>query len=447
MLRVFHNILPRKQIKLTPPWVHGMRIYLETYGCWLNRAESAVMEDILRERGHTIVDRVEIADAVVINTCAVRIDTERRILRRLRELRRLALAKGIKVVVAGCLAKARPGLLTLEFPEASLVAPDALEEIVEAIEEEGRVVMLGEGERRRLPRYRGGVMHAVPIASGCTGACSFCIGKIARPRLRSYNEEDIINNVRNAVEAGAKEIFLTAQDAASYGLDLGSSLPRLIRRILGSVTGKYRIRVGMMEPHLVSKFLDELLEIYSDPRMYRFIHLPVQSGDDRVLKLMNRRYTVREYIEMVKRIRRMYPDMMLVTDIIVGFPGEDEEAFENTYKLVEMIQPDKVNLARYGVRPGTLAATMPQVPEEVKVERTRKLTELIRRIRLKRNMELVGKIVETLVLETRTEKGFGRANNYKPVMFEPSDGLNPGDFVHVRIIRATPSLLIGEALI
>ena len=421
-----------------------MRVYFETYGCWLNKAETEVMEDLVSSRDHILVDDPKDADVIVINTCAVRAETEAKMLYRIRSLMKL----GKRLIIAGCLASARPGLLSLNFPNASLLAPEALEAIVELIEGDERKVIIEERPRLHLPKYKAykGMRHVVPIATGCLGRCTFCIGKIARPRLRSYDLRDIVHNVIYAVRGGAREIYLSAQDAAAYGWDRGTNLAELIGNILRCVKGNYRIRIGMMEPFLLKRIIGRLLPLYADPRMYKYAHIPVQSGDDRILELMGRKYKAEEYVELIRTLRDEYPLMSITTDVIVGFPGEDGDAFRRTCELIERIEPDKVNIARYGVRPGTPASSMKQIPEDVKRRRSAILTRLAMDIKMRRNKANIGRRGWALIIDSKRGKGLGRLDNYKLVILKGIQDLNVGDFVEVKIINASRSFLIGEIL-
>jgi len=399
------------------------------------------MRDILEERGHEVVQNVEKADVIVINTCAVRLETEYAMIRRLRELKGM----GKRIIVAGCLASTRPGLISSIIPDASLIGPDAVELIGEVVETESKVILLDGTRSGKLPRYRGGITYVVPIESGCLGACTYCIDRIARRRLYSYPVNEIVKNIRYAVQHGAKEIYLTGQDVASYGVDIGINLVQLIRRILLEVPGKYKIRIGMMEPHMFKDMLSDFIRLYRDHRIYNHVHLPLQSGDDKVLKAMNRRYTVSEYKYIVMSLREEYPYLNLTTDIIVGFPGEDENAFKNTKKAIEEIKPDKVNVARYSIRTGTLAATMPQIPEAIKKRRSRELTQLCQKIAYERNKMLLGEEIEALIVSKEGDKAIGRAWNYKRVIIMNCDS-NIGEFVKVRIDNVTRTSLIARAI-
>jgi len=417
------------------------KLYMETFGCWLNKADSLIMKQILEEKGYTPVSSPDRADVILLNTCAVRADTERKIVRRLKELSRLV-DKGKVLVVAGCLASARPGLVKSVAPKAKLLSPNMIEEVHKLIDEE-EFMLRGIRRGKVLPRYEGGVRYVVPIASGCLGSCAYCIGKLGRGVLISYPEDLIVENIKYAVEHGAKEIYLTGQDAAAYGFDRGTNLVSLVKKILRRVEGSYKIRIGMMEPSLVMKIIDGLIELYEDERLYRYAHIPAQSGDDEVLKLIGRRYSVDEYVELIRFLRDRYPDITIATDIMVGLPGEDEEAFKRTLKLIEIIEPDKVHIARFTPRIGTEAMLMKDVPEPVKKRRSRELTALAHRIALRRNRKLVGSIRRALMTEQDHGKVLGRLDNYKLVILNAVHNVKIGEFILVKIVYASHTSLSG----
>ncbi|PLJ76969.1 tRNA (N(6)-L-threonylcarbamoyladenosine(37)-C(2))-methylthiotransferase [Infirmifilum sp. SLHALR2] len=424
-----------------------MKVFIETYGCWLNKGESDIMRTLLLRAGHVFVESPEVADVVVVNTCAVRGDTEVKMFRRLRELEELRKKLGFKLVVAGCLVNVRPKSILSIAPEASLIEPDSLEKIVEVVQNSGQVLELRTYPRARttLPEHRGGVTYVLPVQSGCLGSCAFCIEWVTRGfGVKSYPVEAIIEAVRDAVRKGAKEVYLVGQDLAAYGYDLGTNLAGLVRRVLEEVDGEYRIRIGMMEPMLLSKQLDALVDLMHDGRVYRYFHIPVQAGDDRVLRLMNRKYTVREYKSLIQRIRSAGFTSSVATDIIVGFPGEDEEAFKNTLRLIEDVKFDKVHVARYTLRPFTKGYVMKGVPEPVKKERSRIASEVSLRVAYEVNKEYVGRLSDVLVNSVSAKGDFvGRTIEYKPVILRGYD-LKLGETVKVKIREATSLALIGD---
>jgi len=427
--------------------VERRRVYIETYGCWLNRGESELVKTILSERGYEIVGAPSSADVVIVNTCAVRGDTETNVLARLRELKKIA--PQARFVVTGCLVNVRPKSILEILPGASLLEPDAIPRIADVLERDEPVYILRRYERdlTLLPKYQEGPTYVVPIQTGCTGSCSFCVEWVARGRrVKSYPAKLVVDAVKEAVSRGVKEVYLTGQDVASYGLDTGASLPELLETLLEEVPGHYRLRIGMMEPSMLRSFVGKLTPLFKDPRLYKYFHIPVQHGDDRVLSLMNRKYTVSEYKSLVQKIREDVGLSSIVTDVIVGFPGETEESFQNTLRLLEEVMFDKVHVARYTLRPFTRGYLLPGVPEPVKKRRSRLASELALRISGEVNKKYEGRLTEVLVNSTSFRGDIaGRTPEYKLVIMKGYD-LRVGDFVKVRITKSTPLHLEGEVV-
>ena len=419
-----------------------MRVYIESYGCWLNRAEADVMRTLMEREGAEVVGDPALADVIILNTCAVRWDTERRMLRRAGELHWIARRRGAKLVIAGCLARVRPARLSKVAPTASLLSPDRIEGIVDVVASPEREVRLLEtnAPRRVLPEFRGGIRYVVPIQTGCVGSCAFCVGRVARPRLKSYDPASIVERVREAVARGAKEIYLTGQDVASYGLDIGTNIVELLEGLLSEVDGDYMVRVGMMEPSLVMRFVDGLVEAFRDERVYKYLHVPAQSFDDHVLVLMGRGYAYDDFRGLVEEFRRKIPDVTVATDLIAGFPGEDEEAFRNTLERLWEVQPDKVHVARYTIRPFTKAAYRRQVPEAVKSVRTRALAAEAFKVTMVRNLRYLGSVADALLSSEGYRRGslVARLRNYRPAVLPAREGLRLGEWVRVRVVGCTP---------
>lgn len=425
-----------------------MKAYLESHGCWLSKAEGDIARSLLERSGHSFTDTVREADAIILITCAVRGDTERAMLKRLKELQ--ALRPDARFIVAGCLVNVRPKSIVDIVPNASLIEPDAIDHVVEALTTREPVYIVRSYQRNLmiLPEYRGGPTYIVPIESGCTGSCSFCVEWVARgQRVKSYPIDQLVKSINDAVKKGAKEIYLTGQDVASYGLDIRSSLPELLETLLEEVRGTYRVRVGMMEPFALSKIAWKLLPLFKDERLYRYFHLPAQSGDDKVLRLMRRKYTVSAYEELSAKIRDSVNPVSLATDIIVGFPGEDDESFRNTLRFIEKQRFDKVHVARYTLRPFTPGyISYNSVPEHIKKERSRAASSVALRVAAEVNRSYIGRITEVLVngVSFRGDAA-GRSPEYKLVIMKEYD-VKPGEFVKVRITGSTALHLIGEII-
>ena len=420
------------------------RVYVETYGCSANLADSEIVQGLLWKAGHTIVGEPESADASVVLSCTVKTPTQRKIEKRIRAL----ILLGRPLVVAGCMPKAQRDLVAEIAPGASMMGPDNIREVVGLVEaalrgERREALEGGNPDRTCLPRIRENpVIHIAPIASGCLGSCTYCIVKKARGNLTSFPAEAILDDARAALEKGCREIWVTAEDTAAYGWE-GVGLPGLLEGLSG-LPGGYFIRVGMMTPNQAMPILDSLIEAYRSDRVYKFLHVPVQSGSDEVLRRMGRRYTADDYRGLVARFREEYPMSSVSTDIICGFPGETEDQFEESMRLVEETRPDVLNISRFWSRPGTEAASMEgQLHGRITKERSRRLTRLWRDLSLKGNLRWVGWEGEALVDEAGRSGGMVARNiAYKPIVLK--DPVRIGDFVEVRVTEAMRGYLIGE---
>jgi len=420
------------------------KVYIEAFGCSANLADSEMVQGLLRDAGHTIVVEPGSADASVILSCTVKTPTQRKIEKRIRALYRL---EG-PLIVAGCMPKAQRDLVVELAPGASMMGPDNIREVVEVVESALKGDSLealegGNPDRTCLPRVRENpLIHIAPIASGCLGSCSYCIVKRARGGLTSFPADAIVDDARGALESGCREIWVTAEDTAAYNWE-GVGLPELLAKLSG-FPGKYFVRVGMMTPNQALPILDSLIEAYRSDRIYKFLHVPVQSGSDEVLRRMGRRYTVDDFRGLVTRFREEIPMLSLSTDIICGFPGETEEQFEESMRLVEDIRPDVLNISRFWPRPGTVAAAMEgQHHGRVTKERSRRLSGLWRDLSLEGNLRWVGWEGDALVDEAGKSGGMvARNTSYKPVVL--NDPVSMGLITRVRVVEAMRGYLVGE---
>ncbi len=411
-----------------------MKIYFETYGCTLNQADTDIMKGILMSNSHQIVQNENEADIIIVNTCTVKGATENKIIERLGTL------KGKKVVVAGCLVINRKRIRSV-LPDAPLVWPSAVSRINEAVDAaiEGLPVEINELKRTETSTriYTAPVLR-LPVSEGCTGSCYFCQTKLARPVLVSYSEKTIAEWVSHGVERGAKEIQLTSMDTGAYGIDHGTNLLELLKCING-IDGDFLVRIGMINPEHAMKMKEGLAEIMEKGKLFRFMHIPVQSGSEKVCKEMGRNHTVKDFVDTVSFFRSRIPDITISTDIIVGYPTETQEDFQQTLKLLETVKPDVVNLSKFTPREGTKAAEMKQIASEITKERSRKTNEIVKKVCTENNLKYVGKTIDVLV----TEKGKGRAGNYKQVAFEGDSEL--GSWIKVKIKDANHGSLFATA--
>lgn len=352
------------------------KIYIRTFGCTANQADSEVMAGLLARAGYELVSSPKDADLVIFNTCSLKTPTETRLFREIR-----ALSPKQKIIVAGC--------FPLSFPEDkrmkkfSLLGSFDFKKVAEAVRRtlngERAIYLSREGEEKLcLPRIRENPKIAkIVISKGCLGGCSFCAGKFARGKLVSCSPKKILCEVRQAVRNGCERIYLTSQDCGCYGFDIGTNIIELLKKVLKEVKGtKILVRVGMMNPQWALKFLNELVEILNRPNMMKFLHIPVQSGSDKVLRLMKREYSIQQFREVVKRVRKEVKGVSISTDIIVGFPGETKQDFQKTIKLLEWLKPEVLNLTKFYERPGIEANKIePKVPWEEIKRRSRIITE------------------------------------------------------------------------
>ncbi len=418
--------------------VENYKVYVEGYGCVLNTADTEIIKNSLRECGFIVVDNLKEANIVIINTCVVRLETENRMIYRINEIKNL----GKEVVVAGCLPKALKnkvkGFLHI-YPREAHKAGEILKYYLKYkkrekyIEEEINKTLY-----KKLDYIKPSLITPLPICEGCIGNCSYCIVKIARGNLISYPREKIVKKAEELIKSGVKCLFITAQDTACYGLDIGDNLVNLLND-LTQIEGEFIMRVGMMHAKNVQPILDELIEVYQNEKVGKFLHLPIQSGDDEILKKMKRGYTVDEFKEIVNEFKRKVKNLCFTTDVIVGFPGETEEQFQNTLEVLKELKPDYIHGAKYSQRRGTEAAKMKQVDTKIRKRRSEILDKLRRELSYLNNKKYIGKTLKTLVLEN----GKGYTENFKVVKFE---GGEIGEFVKVKITDAKTFGLKGEII-
>ncbi len=418
------------------------------HGCSMSQAEAEMIMGLLGKAGYTLTPSPKQAEIVIISTCGVKTHAEHVCLREIAELCK----SGKKVVVTGCLPKICPEKIVRVAPDyAAFVDPNAIELIVEVIKRvergERNLQFMSDGKRVRLglPRVRiRPVIAIVPISEGCQGTCTYCCVRVARGKLYPYPPDLIVEEIRRGLKEGCKEVWLTSQDSGAYDY-MGVRLPELLKRIT-SLDGAFMVRVGMMNPNHAIRMLDDLIEAYEDPKIYKFLHLPVQSGNNEVLNAMNRKYTREQFLEVLDEFRSNYPMLTVSTDVIAGFPGESEEQFYDTVSLIREAEPDIVNVSMFTPRPHTYAARMPNKLPGWKIkERSRILSRVAAEVALKRNKRWVGWRGLALVTENGRKGGVVARNYaYKHIILKSDIGL--GEEVKVKLEEARVGYLIGSIL-
>jgi threonylcarbamoyladenosine tRNA methylthiotransferase CDKAL1 len=354
--------------------LRGRSVFIETYGCRYNFGDTAKLVEVLRYHGGMIVDNPDKAECIIINTCTVVGPTERRM------LRRLAVFRDRDLYVTGCMpAVQRDTILAVCSPV--FITPETIRHLYRSVR-----TVAGDG------------VGIVQLAQGCAGKCSYCITRLARGPLKSFSIDEILAQVRAFVHAGTAEIQLTAQDVSAWGMDIGHTLPELLVA-LDEIPGFYRIRVGMMNPATVKGQSGDLIEAFSGDHIFRFIHLPVQSGSDTILARMGRGYTVAEFEEIVRSFRDRYPGITVATDMIVGFCGETTADFAGSLDLIRRVKPAKVNVTRYSRRPFTPLAREKDYPDHLKKDRSRAMNAVAEEMYASLNAAQIGKTVSFTVTE------------------------------------------------
>jgi MiaB-like tRNA modifying enzyme len=417
------------------------KVWIEAYGCSANMADSEMISGLLKDAGYEIANAKSESSLNLIVTCSVKDTTEHKMMSRIRTM----VKSGKPLVIAGCLPKADKLKIESSSPSASLIGPNSIDKAPDAVRSAlsgGRLVALKDSPRDKvnIPRIRlNPVVSIVEIANGCMSECTFCQTKIAKGWLRSYRIGDIVRQIKADIQSGCKEVWLSSTDNGCYGRDIDSNLVDLLQECC-SIGGSFKIRVGMMNPMYLPEILDRMVCLFSEnDKLFKFLHIPVQSGSDRVLRKMKRGHTSKIFIDAVQAFRGRIPEMTISTDIIVGFPSETDDDFKQTVDLLERTQPDIVNISRYAARPGTQASQWREmkVSSQISKKRSEYLHTLTRRIAKKRNslwQEWQGQIVVDEVGKVIQ----GRNYAYKPVVITSTQNVVDnrillGDTVSVKI--------------
>jgi len=419
----------------------GIKYKLITYGCTLNQADSNIMRGVLKLHGCEEVEEEKDADVVVINSCTVKDATQTKIEH---VLKKLHVSKPI--VLAGCMSVNEKAVFR-NAPNASVVGTGSVGQIYEAVQNAiggKKAVFKGSGYKPDLPREREGAIARIAIEEGCLSSCTFCQTKLARGKLYSYPIKSVCLEVKRWADAGAVEMQLTGQDTGAYGADIKSNVAKLLENAC-EVHGNFRIRLGMVNPQHVKKYLPQLLKAYENPKMYKFLHIPVQSGSDKVLREMRRENTREEFLGLVQAFREKFPNMCIMTDIIVGFPTESEEDFQETLQMLKEAQLDRVNVSRFSPRPFTVARKMRQISNTIMKRRTVECAALCKRITIVKNKGWIGKEMEITITE-KVKTLNGRDENYRQVALPADFKGKIGEKLRVKITGAEFSCLLGKPI-
>src|SRR3989344_5871290 len=385
-------------------------IFIETYGCSANLNNSEIIKGLILQSGLELTSNPELADVLIINTCIVKEPTEKKIEARILELEKL----NKPLIIAGCMPDVRKN--ELQKNNLYLLSNHQIKSIIKLIRKisennyiENDFFINSKEIKLNLPKSNEVKKIGITqILEGCLGQCNFCITRFAKGKLFSYPQEDIIKNIL-------------------------------------AIDGKFRIRLGMMNPNHVLPILKDLVEIYKDEKIYKFLHIPLQSASNNILKSMNRFYKKQDFLDIIKKFRKQIPNITIATDIIVAYPGETQEDYQETLNLVKEIQPDVLNVAKYWYMKGTPAAELKQVPKKEAKRRVVELMCLFRKVLLEKNKLWINKPVSVLVYDKFNNNYLARGPEYKLVLFKSQKNLL-GKIIKVKIIKTEQNHFIGELI-
>lgn len=437
------------------------KVHIETFGCQMNEYDTELVRSLLKAEGFTFTEDREQADVVLMNTCAIRENAHNRVYGHLAGLKAIRRQRSLVVGVLGCMAQnLKQDLVENESIVDVLVGPDSYRHLPslltqairaqeEGLEQKGVAVDLSEYETYQdiMPEQTDGINAWIAVMRGCDNFCSFCVVPYTRGRERSRDPQGIIREAEHLIARGHKQITLLGQNVNSYRFEGTWDFARLITAV-ADLPGIERVRFTSPHP---KDFPPALLDAVAGHRkICKHIHLPLQAGNDRILTMMNRTYSRKEYLALVEEIRRRYTDIVLTTDIICGFPSETEEEFLDTYRTVQEVGYHAAFIFKYSERKNTIAARKypDDVPEAVKSDRVTRLVELEKSISLKKNQAMIGRTVEVLVegsAKKSSAQWMGKSDGSITVVWEKDQSpTRPGDLVPIRVSQASATTLFGN---
>lgn len=450
-------------------------IYIETYGCSANQNNSEIIKGLLRQSGYQLSNNPDIAEIIILNTCIVKGKTKTKIKRRLQDLSNLY--KDKLIIVSGCMPETDKFSIKKINPKAVLLGIKHIKDISKLINDykENKLTKIREKEyldKRNeekvfLPKIPiNKLISITQISEGCLGDCSYCVVKLAKGHLFSYPSDKILSSIESDLSQGAKEIWLTSQDNASYGLDRNNQeLPELLNKIL-ALNHNFKLRLGMMNPNHLYPILEEIIEIYKNKKMYKFLHIPVQSASNKILSDMNRPYKIEQVKEIINKFKKEIPDITISTDIIVGYPTETEQDHKLNLEFLKEFKPDVLNLSKFSSHKNTKSGKLQILDKEVINKRASELMELHRKTAMENKQKFKGKTLKVFVNKKtnipdvfENKKHFVNRINYsKCFLFESRDDnynivfINSknkgilGKKIKVKIIRTGVHELFGELM-
>jgi MiaB-like tRNA modifying enzyme len=431
-------------------------IYIETYGCAANQNNSEIISGILTSSGYKMTNNEDIASIIIINSCVVKGKTENKTIRRIQDITKDNPKK--LLIIAGCITETNAMQIKKIAPSIILLGTHHIKEIVKLIKDyeenklgkEKQEEYLSEQNEEKLlsPKIPSNKLISITqISEGCDGFCTYCKTRMAKGKLFSYPKEDILKSIKSDLQNGAKEIWITSQDNANYGMDkFGRELPLLLNEIL-KLKHKFKLRLGMMDPNNVLPIIDELIEIYKNPKMYKFLHIPLQSASNSVLKSMNRLYKIEQAQKIIDKFKLAFPDIVIATDIIVGYPSERDIDYKETLEFVKKNKFDVFNLSKMSIHKGTPASKLLPLDPKIIHTRTSELMEVHRQTALENKNKFLNKKINVFVNKRLGGNLFeARDENYNIVLLNTEKKVL-GKTIDVKVKNLGIHHMIGEIII
>lgn len=430
-------------------------IYIETYGCSANQNNSEILAGLLRSSGYQLTNNEKIAEIIIINSCVVKGKTENKIKRRIQDLGKNKDSKNKLLIITGCMPDTDAKQIKQLNEKAILLGTHHFKDIVNLIKnhQDSKLDIIKQNDflknnkeiKLNLPKIsKNKLISITQISEGCLGNCTYCKTKLAKGDLFSYNANEILKSIESDLKNGAKEVWLTSQDLANYNLDNGSQkLPELLNKIL-SLKHNFKLRLGMMDPNNVLPILDKLIEIYKNKKVYKFLHIPIQSASNKILKEMNRFYKTEDVEIIIDKFRKEFSELVIATDIIVGYPTETETDHKLNIEFLKKFRPDVFNLSKMSIHKGTQAENLKPLDIDIINKRTTELMEVHKKTALENKRKFLNKIIKVFVNDKRPGFYEARDENYNIVLINSEDKSILGKNVEVKIKQAGVHHLIAK---
>ena len=426
-------------------------IYIETYGCSANQNNSEILAGLLTQSGYNMTNNPTIADMLILNTCIVKSKTENKIKRRIQDLSHI----NKPTIVTGCMPETDAKAIEKLNPKAILLGTHNFKQIIKLIndynenkltkQKQKTYLKKQDEEKLLLPKIpKNKLLSITQISEGCLGKCTYCKTKLAKHELFSYDEDKILQSIESDLRNNAKEVWITSQDNAAYGMDKNktSQLPNLLKKIL-DLKHNFKLRLGMMNPNNLAQITPELIEIFKHKKMYNFLHLPIQSASNKVLKDMNREYEIKKAEQIIDRFRKEIPNITIATDIIVGYPTEKQADHEKNLRFIHEFRPDVFNLSKFSRHKMTKAGDLKELPIKTINKRTTELMNIHKKTALQNKKKFLNK--ETIVFVNKKMPGFYEARdaNYNIVLIKSNKPIL-GKNIKVKIKQVAVHHLLAE---